>query len=173
MLDTELNMLIAITGTPGTGKSTFTKLLAKRINAIVLNGNEIIEKYSLQEGFDKRRDCNIVDAKKFGKACIKEYLVLRRLYKGHDMIIDSHLSHHIPKHYVSLCIVCRAKLSTLKKRLSKRRYKKQKILENMDAEIFEVCLQEAKDFGHRIIEYDSEMDNLTEIIKTLVSIKDK
>ena len=38
----------------------------------------------------------------------------------------------------------------LKKRLEKRGYSKQKIRENMDAEIFDVCLNEAKEEGHKI-----------------------
>jgi broad-specificity NMP kinase len=41
-------------------------------------------------------------------------------------------------------------LKKLKKRLEKRNYSKSKIRENLDAEIFDVCLVEAKEKGHKI-----------------------
>jgi adenylate kinase len=56
----------------------------------------------------------------------------------------------LPKKYVDLCIVTKCGLKTLEKRLKKRGYKKQKIRENLDCEIFDICLNEAKEKGHNI-----------------------
>ena len=70
------------------------------------------------------------------------------LIKG--IVIDSHLSHHLPKKLVSQCIVMRCSLKTLVRRLQKKGYSKRKIRENLEAEIFEVCLQEARERGHAI-----------------------
>ena len=66
------------------------------------------------------------------------------------LVIDSHLSHYLPKKYVKLCVVTKCDLKVLKKRLEKRKYSKGKVRENLDAEIFDVCLNEAKELGHKV-----------------------
>lgn len=71
------------------------------------------------------------------------------------LVIDSHLAHHLPKKSVNLCIVTTADLKTIQNRLEKRGYSRVKIRENLDAEIFQVCLNEAKEMGHRPIILDS------------------
>src|SRR3989344_3218410 len=43
-----------------------------------------------------------------------------------------------------------SKLKKVKKRLEKRGYNKLKIRENLDAEIFDVCYEEAKELGHKV-----------------------
>ncbi|MBI5073371.1 AAA family ATPase, partial [Candidatus Woesearchaeota archaeon] len=70
--------------------------------------------------------------------------------KQTPLVIDSHVSHYLPKKYVDLCIVTKTNLKKLKKRLQKRNYSKAKIRENMDCEIFDVCLIEAQEAGHRV-----------------------
>ena len=67
-----------------------------------------------------------------------------------DLVIDSHLSHYLPKKYVDLCVVTKCDLKVLKKRLEKRKYSKEKIRENLDVEIFDICLNEAKEKGHKV-----------------------
>ena len=45
----------------------------------------------------------------------------------------------------------KTKLPALKKRLEARKYSEQKVRENLDAEIFDVCQQEALENGHKPI----------------------
>jgi len=75
--------------------------------------------------------------------------------KNNNIIIDSHLSHYLPKKYVDLCIVIKCDIKELKKRLEKRKYSKIKIRENLDSEIFDICLVEAKENKHKIIIVDT------------------
>jgi broad-specificity NMP kinase len=77
----------------------------------------------------------------------------RKIKKG--IIIDSHLSHYLPKRYVDLCIVVKCDLKELEKRLRKKKYSKEKVRENLDAEIFDICLNEAEAYGHKIIVIDA------------------
>ena len=57
-----------------------------------------------------------------------------------DIIIDSHLSHYLPRKYVDLCIVTKCDIKVLKNRLKNKKYSKSKVRENLDAEIFDICL---------------------------------
>jgi len=137
-------MIICITGSVSTGKTTLAKKIASKIKGKYIDVNKIITKYKLSEGYDKKRKSKIVDIKKLNKVLID------LIKKSKNLVIDSHLSHYLPKKYVDLCIVTKCNLKILKKRLEKRGYDKDKIRENLDAEIFDVCLNEAKEKGHKI-----------------------
>jgi len=138
-----MNKAIIVTGTPGTGKSTFSKKLAKEENLIYLDVNKVIDKLDFK--FDKKRDCKIVDIKKLNKEIIK-------LIKDSEktLVIDSHLSHYIQNKYIKKCFVCKCDIKILRNRLKKRKYSKDKIEENIEAEIMDVCLNEAKENKHKI-----------------------
>jgi adenylate kinase len=137
---------IIITGSVATGKTTLAKKLAKEKNLIYIDVTKLIKENKLSEGFDKKRDCEIIDIEKLNKVLIDKIKSSKK-----QLIIDSHLSHYLPKKYVEKCIVCKCNLKELKKRLKKRKYSKEKIEENLQAEIFDVCLNEAKEKGHKII----------------------
>ena len=158
---------IIVGGTPGTGKTTLAKRLAKKLNFHYLDVNEIIEKYNISEGYDKKRDTKIIDTKKLNLALTKEIRNFKQSKEG--IIIDSHLSHHLPKKYVDLCIVTKCNLKEMENRLKKKKYSKSKIRENLDAEIFDVCLNEAKENGHKVIVIDTTKDlnieNISQKIK--------
>jgi len=68
-----------------------------------------------------------------------------------------------------LCIVTKCDLKKLESRLKKRKYSQSKIRENLDAEIFDVCLNEAKENGHKIMVVDTtkrvDIKNITDKIK--------
>ncbi|MBN1386430.1 AAA family ATPase [Candidatus Woesearchaeota archaeon] len=138
--------VITVTGTPGTGKTTIAKRLAKMSGSRYVDVNQIIRKERLSEGFDRKRRCKIIDAKRLNKALIK---AIRESEKG--LVIDSHLSHYLPKKYVDLCIVTRCDIKTLNRRLKKRGYTKAKIRENLNAEIFDTIWLEARQVRHHVI----------------------
>lgn len=135
-------MVIIVSGTPGTGKTTFAKKLAKKLNYKYLDVKEIIRKNKLSEGYDKKRATDIIDIKKLNK------VIIEILKKETNIVIDSHLSHYLPKKYVEKCYITKCPLPVLKKRLEERRYSEEKIRENLDAEIFDTCRIEALEAGH-------------------------
>ena len=65
------------------------------------------------------------------------------------------MSHYLPKRVVDLCIVTKCDIKVLNKRLKKRRYSKAKIKDNLEAEIFDVCLLEAKKKKHNVLVIDT------------------
>ena len=84
-------------------------------------------------------------------------LVLK-VKKERNIIIDSHISHLLPKKEVDICIIITCSdLKKLERRLKKRGYSKQKIRENLDAEIFQVCLMEAKERKLKMVVVDSSL----------------
>jgi len=137
--------IIVVTGSVGTGKTTVAKKLAKKSKAKYIDVNQIIKNYKLSEGYDKKRKCKIIDVKKLNKILIKIIKTSKE-----DLVIDSHMGHFLPAKYVELCIVTKCSIKKLRNRLKKRGYSKSKIEENVDAELFEVCYNEAKELGHKV-----------------------
>ena len=145
--------VIIVTGTPGTGKTALSMKLAKKLAFRYLDVGSIIKKCNFSEDYDEKRKTHIVDAKKLNRELVREIMNCKKTEKG--VIIDSHLSHYLPKKYVDLCIVTKCNLRVLEKRLRKKKYFKAKIRENMDVEIFDICLNEAKDNKHKIFIVDT------------------
>ena len=137
-------MIIIVSGSSGTGKTTIAKRLAKEKKLEYLDVNKIIKEYDLTEGYDKKLKTNIVDVNKLNKTLVKI------IKKKKNLVIDSHLSHYLPKKYVDLCIITKCSIKKLRARLKKRNYSKNKIQENINAENFDTCLNEAKEFGHKV-----------------------
>ncbi len=156
---------MAISGTPGTGKSELAKKLSKKLNYKIINIGKIVKKNNISESYDKELKSYVVDTKKISKFIIN-------LIKNKDnIILEGHLSHYIPKKYVDLCIMCKCDLKILQKRLEKRKYSKKKIRENLDAEILDICLNEALEAKHNILVIDtSKKINIKYIIEYLSSV---
>ena len=137
-------MIIIISGTPGTGKTTFAKKIAKEKNLEYIDVKKIIEENNLSEGFDKKRNTKIIDVEKLNK------ILLKLISEKKNIVIDSHMSHYLPSDVVDICYITKCSLPILKKRLEERNYSEEKIRENLDAEIFDTCRIEALEKGHKI-----------------------
>ncbi len=151
-------MIIIITGTPCTGKTSLAKLIVKQLKFKRLDVNKVIRENNLLE------ENNEVDEKKLAK-------VLEKIIKKEDnLVIDSHLAHYINPKCVDLCIVTTCNLRTLNQRLKKRRYSKEKIENNMECEIMEVCKTDALAQGHKVITLNpTKKEEVKKIIKIIQS----
>jgi len=156
--------VIIVTGSVGTGKTTLAKKLSKQLKFKYIDVNKLIKENKLSSGYDRKRKCKIVDIKKLNKSSIKTINNYKIIQKG--VVIDSHFSHYLPKKYVDLCIVTKCSLKELNKRLKKRGYNKNKIKENLECEIFDICLNEAKEAKHKVIVINTTKGiNMSEISK--------
>ncbi len=166
-------MIIAISGTPGTGKTYIANKIAKatknRLEHFELN--KYIKENKLYESYDKKADTYDVDVKVLKKIIEptfkKEHSKNKELdkligkttkltdlikvfskIKDEGVIIDSHLSHNLENDY---CIIVKSDIKNINKRLKERKYSKDKIKDNIESEIFDVCFEEAKKLKRNII----------------------
>lgn len=157
--------VVVISGTPGTGKSALAKLLEKELKFARLDLSKYYQKISV--GYDKEKKCYDVDLKKFILLVNEK---LKNIKK--NVVIDSHIAHLLPQGMVDLSVILTCSdLKRLEIRLKKKGYSKKKIRENLDAEIFQVCLSEAKEEGHKVLVLDTSKEVSKD--KLLRVIKDK
>lgn len=121
-------MRVVVTGTPGTGKTTAVNQVTTDLD--IVHGNLIIEQESLPTTHDPERDSAIVDLDAFVDH-----------FAGRDnLLVESHLSHHLPADRV---IVLRCHPRELKTRLLDRGEPESTAAENAESEALDVILTEA------------------------------
>ena len=118
-------MRVAVTGTPGTGKTTAVGLVGTEINVIHLN--DLVREEGLTEGTDEDRDSLYVDLD----------AVSERLADRDDILVESHLAHYLD---VDRVIVLRCRPESLEARLLERGESETKATENAEAEALDVIL---------------------------------
>jgi len=147
-------MQIALTGTPGTGKTTVAGLLPYRvvdINALVKAG--------MNFGIDPERGCLDADMDALAKH-------LAKLDSDDTTILEGHFSHH----FADWSIVLRLSPSVLGPRLEARGYSVQKKKENLEAEALDVILVEAVELCGRVDEIDTTGKSPQEVAELVARI---
>ncbi|KAK1770661.1 putative pos9-activating factor fap7 protein [Phialemonium atrogriseum] len=129
---------IIVTGTPGVGKTTHCEVLAERTGLRHLSVNQIVKDRECHEGWDEEYQSWIVDEDKLLDSIEEEV-------KQGGCIIDWHACDLFPRSWIDLVVVLRTDSTMLYDRLTARKYPEAKLQENLDSEIMEVLLQEARD----------------------------
>lgn len=155
--------IISITGIPGTGKTEVSEELSKLIDLKIITSEDLdMEKY-----YDTKRQCFVLDVILLKKSLLKK-LEEKKYEKG--VIFDSHLSHLLPKEFVKYCFILRCEPKQLKLRLEKRGYSKEKIRENVEAEIVDLLLVEAISKKHKIHEINTTHKTPKETAKEVYQV---
>ncbi|KAI5850909.1 AAA domain-containing protein [Tricharina praecox] len=147
---------IIITGTPGVGKSSHCESLAEATGLTHLSVNQVVKEKACHEGYDDELQTWIVDEDKL----LDE--IEPQLELGGN-IIDWHVCEVFPERLVDLVVVLRVDSQLLYDRLKARNYPEQKLQENLDSEIMQVILEEARESYSPEIVIELRSDNADEI----------
>lgn len=129
-------LVIAVSGTPGTGKSAFARALAGKLGARLVDLNALITKekiYSLDTDGTKA-----IDVKKIREAFKRDISA-----SAGPIVAEGLLAHLLPKGIVTHVVVLRTNPKELEKRLIARGYSEKKVTENVEAEALDIILWEA------------------------------
>jgi adenylate kinase len=132
-----------ITGNPGVGKHTTAKIIAEKINADIIDINDVaIDNNATGKKTDLGLD---VDVKRLVR------LLEKQLKAERDLVIVGHLAPYVLKPVgISLVAVLRRSPYELEKTLKKRGYSVDKVRENVASEILGTSLYDSlQTFGKR------------------------
>ncbi|KAF2868382.1 AAA domain-containing protein [Massariosphaeria phaeospora] len=131
---------IVVTGTPGVGKTTHAEQIAQSTGFKHLSVNQIVKDEGFHEGRDEETGSWIVDEDK-----LLDHLESLPLHSTGGYILDWHACDLFPERWIDLVLVLRCDTTVLYDRLTGRGYKGKKLDENIDSEIMQVLLEEARE----------------------------
>ena len=160
--------VILLTGVPGVGKTTIAALLSERLKGVHVNLSELALAEGLVTGYDSIRKTSIVDLERMTTRLME---IIR---EGRDpLVIEGHFSQDVVSpERVSNVFVLRRAPWRLKDELESRGYNPEKVKENVEAELLDVCLVEAIEaYGkEKVCELDTTGIKPDEIIETITSV---
>lgn len=137
---------LALTGVPGTGKSTIAAALALR-GVGVVDLNEFARARGLLRERDAARGSFVVDMDELADALHRALLVL----DDEVVVVEGHFAHEMDVHAV---VLLRCEPMVLYERLKRRGWPEAKVRENVEAEALDVLAQEVLDSGVPAVELD-------------------
>ena|SRR3989338_3819630 len=146
-------MIIAISGTPGTGKTEIAKALAAALGYNYVSLNDFCEKAGLITGTAPARGSKIIDTD-----------ALEKVKFPADAVLDGHVAHFAT---ADLYIVLRTNPDILRVRLKQRGWLKKKVDENVEAELLGVCSVEAREFWDNVMDLDTSKLTVEDALKII------
>ncbi|MCK4327262.1 MAG: adenylate kinase family protein [Candidatus Diapherotrites archaeon] len=132
--------MIVVTGVPGTGKTAVARLLSKRLSLALIEVNSLVRKKKLHTG--RENGSLVVDMKK-----------LATELRGFDGIVEGHVLCELK--LPATAVVLRTSPRALKRRLAPRRYSRQKLSDNVEAEALDYCAINAKQNYKKMIQVNT------------------
>ncbi|CAH9085200.1 unnamed protein product [Cuscuta epithymum] len=154
---------ILITGTPGTGKTTTASALADAAQLRHINIGDLVKVKNLHDGWDDELDCFIIN----------EDLVcdeLEDMMEQGGNIIDYHGCDFFPERWFDRVVVLQTENSFLFDRLKQRGYSDAKLSNNIECEIFQVLLEEAKESYREEIVFALTNNSIEDIARNVETL---
>ena len=159
-------MIIFLTGTPGTGKTTVSHLLKEQLSVKLVDINQLVEDENIYTGYDPEWGYKIVDILSL---CQTLNDIIDK--SEGNLLVEGHLSHFCDR--ADLVVVLRTHPSVLEKRLQNKGFKDLKVNENVTAEALDICAFEAyqkyQNKAHEIDTTDKTPLEIVELIKKVVN----
>ncbi|MFH0970662.1 MAG: AAA family ATPase [Candidatus Diapherotrites archaeon] len=131
------SIVIGITGTPGTGKTYWAKVIQPILTANIVSDNDVARR-SGAGSYDSSSNEVEVDI-----TALRKILIRKIKNTHHSLIIEGHLLCEMSLPLNGL-IILTCPVPILQKRLRKRKYSDVKILDNCFCEETHYCLKKAK-----------------------------
>ncbi len=141
-------MIIGITGTPGTGKTTVSSYID-------------IETVDLKQ-YAEENNIGSLNSQKELEVDIQELRQNPPQQGDDDLVVEGHLAHFIDLDY---CVVLRCRPDVLRQRLQERDYSKQKIDENVESEALDIILSQAVRNQGKVFEVDTTDKDEKEVVE--------
>ncbi|KAF8015552.1 hypothetical protein BT93_H1161 [Corymbia citriodora subsp. variegata] len=154
---------ILVTGTPGTGKTTTATALAEANQLRHVGIGDLVRDKGLHDGWDDELECHVIN----------EDLVcdeLEDVMEQGGNIVDYHGCDFFPERWFDLVVVLQTDNSVLYDRLNKRGYTGSKLSNNIECEIFQVLLEEAKESYPQDIVLALKSDTVDDIDRNVASL---
>ena len=157
---------LVVTGNPGVGKHTSSRIIAEKLGAEILDINKVaIDNGAIAQKTDRGLDVDLDKLKK---------LISKAMLSKKDLVIVGHLAPYVVKRAdIGMSAVLRRSPYALQETLEARGYTYSKVLENVSSEILGVSMYDAiKAFGKpKVAEFDTTgktpEQTASEIIRTL------
>ncbi len=132
-------LVVLVTGTPCVGKTSVSKFLAIRLDAVYINLTDLAIKEKLVLGEDRERKSIIFDEVHVRRRVGE--IILENLSR--NVVVDGHAAGLVPKRFLTYAFVLRRDPVELREFMQKSGFSGRKLWENLACEILDVCLVEA------------------------------
>ncbi len=165
---TEDSPVILITGVPGVGKTTVSETLARELCGAHIELSKLALEENLVEEKDTERDTAVID-----QEAMKRRLTALIAANDRPLIIDGHYASDLvdPK-TADYVFVLRRSPWTLKVVLESRGYGREKVRENVEAELLGVVLEDAlrsQEHG-KICEVDTTERETGDVVREILDV---
>ncbi|KNC50178.1 adenylate kinase isoenzyme 6 [Thecamonas trahens ATCC 50062] len=158
---------VLVTGTPGVGKTTMCELLAEEAGMKHINFGSILLEGGFNAGYNAEFDTHDVTEENLADACDS---IEAAMGEG-GVILDYASCDYFPERWFDLVVVLVAETNSLFPRLEARGYSKKKVTENMQAEIFQVVLQDAYELYPNVRKETLTSNTVDEMQENIASIQ--
>ncbi|XP_053993934.1 adenylate kinase isoenzyme 6 isoform X1 [Hylaeus anthracinus] len=151
---------ILVVGTPGVGKSLMSGLLSEKTGLEWIDVSKFAIENKCLEEYDEVYQCPILDEDKLLDQ-------MENLMCEGGKIVDYHGADFFPERWFDIVFVLRTNNTILYDRLKERGYTGKKLEDNIDCEIFQTILEEAKSAYKEEIVHELTSNNINEVMENV------
>lgn len=151
-----------MTGTPGVGKSRLAREISRKEGYTLVDIGGLVKTEGLYTSYDRTRGSYVLDERKLRR----RLEIISR--SSNKIVITYHtVGKFVPKNLVKCALVLRLSPTMLYRRLRARGWTRKKAIENMEAEVVDVSLQEALELlgRRRVREIDTTKKSVLQVYK--------